>query len=146
MNGVVRTDLSAGSFSLDREQRAEQKANSLNLWNWFRCNEKLNRKCKPSHSEQDEILENAEKQWFSTKTEKLADAERMSKLKLILQWELIYSALYLQCMWAWDGGICQHDVERSEINLTESALSFYFYVDPRPEQQAPLATEPSHQL
>lgn len=48
MNSVVRTDVSPV-----REQSAEQKANSLNL----RCNEKPNRKCKPSPSEQDEILE-----------------------------------------------------------------------------------------
>lgn len=48
MNSVVRTDVSPV-----REQSAKQKANSLNL----RCNEKPNRKCKPSPSEQDEILE-----------------------------------------------------------------------------------------
>lgn len=68
MNGVIRTDVSPV-----REQSAEQKANSLNL----RCNEKLNRKCKPSPSEQDKILEpSAEKQWLSSKTEKTAEIKK----------------------------------------------------------------------
>lgn len=61
MNGGVRTDVSPV-----REQSAEQKANSLNL----RCNEKLNRKCKPHpQSKTISLSRSAEKQWLSTKTE-----------------------------------------------------------------------------
>lgn len=140
MNGVVRTDVSPV-----REQSAEQKANSLNL----RC-KKLNRKCKPHpQSKTISLSRSAEKQWLSTKTD-----NRNGQIKTHISMGINSKKMScLLCVWTWERGPCHQVHGKGRGQLCGVTSSFCFYRDPRTliqdarlEQQALLATEPSHRL